>query len=620
MATWMQFAKWMRAAAWTQAAVLLLVLPAGAQMKLGETASTANATLSSGYTATYGNQTESTHGLTFGGAGTFSGSYYDPNFLSYSIAPYLNQSRANSNFQSISNASGVNATVNIFSGSHFPGSVSYFDAYNSDGNYAVPGLPNFVTNGNSSTFGVNWAENIPDAPSFSAGYQMGDSNYSVYGTNDEGLNKFHSLNLHSGYKWEGFNLGAYYTNGGSNAQIPQIVAGELTQIQSTTNAFGANVSHLLPLQGSFSTGFNRSNWNTDYLGYSSSGTIDTVNSVATVRPRQSVSLTGTLNYSDNLSGQLILPVINAGGVVPGLNSNASSDSLDVMGVATYTPLISLQTSAFVERRSQSFLGQNYGLNSYGGGASYTHRVFNGNFNGSFTMSANTSDQSGQDTLGFSTTENYSSVIAGWHVNGTFGYAQNAQTLLITYMNSYYNFSGNVHRNWGYFNIGAGGGAARTALTQNAGTASSSESYNANLGYGPWLIANGSYSKSSGQALLTGAGLVPIPIPTPVLPSGVTSLYGGDAYSFALASTPVKGLILSGSWSKALSNTTSATSTTPLISSNQSSQFNTYLQYQFRKLYFNSGFARLEQGFSVSGNQPQIINSYYMGISRWFNFF
>jgi hypothetical protein len=603
-----------------EAAVLLAALPAAAQVKLGETTNTANATISSGYTATYGNMVESTHGWTVGGAGTFAGSYYSPNFLTYSISPYLNQSRANSNFQSISNASGVNANVNLFSGSHFPGSVNYSSAYNSDGNYAVPGLPNFVTNGNSNTFGVNWAENLPGAPTFSAGYQMGDSTYSVYGTSDTGNNAFHSLNLHSNYKWEGFNFGGYYTNGGSHAEIPQIVAGELTQIHSATNAFGANVTHLLPMQGSFSTGYNRTHWNTDYLGYSSNGTIDTINSVATVRPKQSVSLTGTLNYSDNLAGQLILPIINAGGVVPGVNSNESSNSFDVMAVATYSPLLNLQTQAFAERRSQSYLGKTYGMNSFGGGASYAHHIFNGNFNGSFTMSANTTDQNSQDTLGFSTTANYSSVIEGWHVDGSFGYAQNVQTLLITYMNSYYNYSGNVHRHWGYLTVGAGAGAARTALTENAGTMSSSESYNANIGYGQWLIANGSYTRSSGTALVTGGGLVPIPIPPPVLPSGVTSLYGGDAWSFAVASTPVKRLILSGSFAKALSNTTSATTTTPLISNNQTSQFNSFAQYQYRKLYFTSGFARLEQGFSASGSHPEIINSYYMGISRWFNFF
>jgi hypothetical protein len=34
----------------------------------------------------------------------------------------------------------------------------------------------------------------------------------------------------------------------------------------------------------------------------------------------------------------------------------------------------------------------------------------------------------------------------------------------------------------------------------------------------------------------------------------------------------------------------------------------------------SGYARLEQGFSGSGLPTEIISSYYMGVSRWFNFF
>jgi hypothetical protein len=613
-------ARWMRFASVVQVGVLLIALPVPAQVKLGETTANANGTISSGYSATYGNMTDSTHGWTFGGAGTFAGSYHSPNFLTFNISPYLNQSRANSNFQSISNASGVNATVNLFGGSQFPGSISYSDAYNSDGNYGIPGLANFVTHGNSNTFGINWSENILDAPSFSAGFQTGNSNYDVYGTNDSGKNAFHSVNLHSGYTWEGLHMGAYYTNGGGHSQIPQIVAGAITETQTGTNAWGMNASHVLPLQGSFSAGFNRSSWDTSYLGYNSTGTIDVVNAVAALHPIQSVSMSGTLDYSDNLTGQLIQSVINTGGIVEGLNSNSSSDALDMEGVVTYAPLGSLQTSAFVERRSQSFLGQDYAVNSYGGGATYTHPVFHGNFNGSFMMSANTSNQNGQDTLGFSTTENYTTEVAGWHVNGTFGYAQNAQTLLVTYTNSYYNYSGNVHRNWGYFNIAAGAGGARTALTQVAGTTSSSDTYNGAIGYGPWITANGSYSKSSGQALATGAGLVPVPVPSPILPEGIVSLYGGDAYSASLASTPVRGLIISAGWAKALSNTTTATANTPFLSSNESSQFNSLVQYQYRKMFFTSGYARLQQGFSVVGNQPEIISSYYMGISRWFNFF
>lgn len=595
---------------------LPLVLPVAAQLRLGEASTNANGTISTGYTASYGNLTPSSHGWTVGGAATVSGSFYSPNFLSFNVSPYLNQSRANSNFQSISNASGVNASANIFAGSHFPGSINYSKAYNSEGNYAVPGLANYVTHGNSDTFGINWSENLPDAPSFSAGFQLGSSQYSVYGTNNEGKNAFHSVNLHSSYRVAGINMGAYYSNGGGHSLIPQVVAGEITEEHSANTSYGFNASHLLPLQGSISTSINRSEWNSSYLGFSSSGTIDTVNTMAAIHPKNNLSFSASANYSDNLTGQLIQSVVAEGGIVPGLNANETSNSLDLMGVAGYTPLANLQTSAFVERRTQSFLGETYGVNSYGGGATYAHGILDGTFNTSLTLTANTSDNTGENTLGFSTTENYSSIILGWHATGSFGYSQNVQTLLVTYMNSFYNYSGNIRRNWGQFNVSAGAGGARTALTQQAGTTNSSESYSGSAGYGIWLTANGSYSRSDGQALATAAGLVPVPVPSPTLPSNLVSLFGGKSYSISLSSTPVKKLIIGAAYANSTSNTTSDT----ISSSNQNNQFNYLIQYQFRKLYFNSGYARLEQGFSGSGTPSEVISSYYFGVSRWFNFF
>ena len=170
-------------------------------------------------------------------------------------------------------------------------------------------------------------------------------------------------------------------------------------------------------------------------------------------------------------------------MVPGLNSNESSNSLDVSGVASYTPLSNLQTSGFFERRTQEFLGEDYAVSSYGASATYAHPLLDGRFNSAVTVTANASDNTGEDTLGVSANENYSSLVLGWHVTESFGYAQNAQTLLVTYMNSFYNYSGNVRRNWGLFNVSMGVGGARTALTQQAGTANSSQSYNASVGYG-----------------------------------------------------------------------------------------------------------------------------------------
>lgn len=607
---------WRRVAGVVQAGILLLGWPAAAQVKWGALSTHLSGTVSPGYSAEYGNETQSDHNWAIAGVGTLTGSYYNPNFLSFNASYYLNQSRANSDFQSISNASGVNLSTSIFGGSRFPGSVSYSKAYNSEGNYAIPGLPNYVTHGNSSTFGINWNENLPNVPSFSAGYQQGTSDYTVYGLSDEGQNQFHSINLHSSYQVDGFNLGAYYLDGGSHSLIPSLVsAAAPTETHSTDSGEGINASHTLPFSGTIAGGVNRTEFNTNYLGLTSSGTIDLYTGMATVHPTQKVALTVNTEYSDNLSGQLLQSIVAAGGVATGIATNQGSNSLDVMGTATYAPMTRLQTSLYGEVRTQTFLGQSYGVHSYGGSVTYMQNLLDGTLNGSLTVMDNIDDQTGQGTLGFSANGNYTRVIDGWHVNGNFGYAQNVQTLLVTYMNSFYNYSANLRRAWGRFNMSAGAGASRTGLTEVAGTTSTSESYSASVGYGQWINANGSYAKASGQALTTGSGLSNLPVP-PVIPSSLLALYGGTSYSMGVSSTPVKKLILTAAYARSNTNITSDGAS----SANENQQFNTLIQYQTRKLYYTSGYARLEQGFSGLGNEPQIVSSYYVGISRWFNFF
>jgi len=607
----------LRVASFVLPALLLLPWPALAQIRLGEVSTNLNGTVSSGYTANYGNQTSSGHGWTVGGVANLAGSFYSPNFLSFSVAPYLNQSRANSNFQSISSASGINLSSNIFSGSHFPGSLSYSKAYDSEGSYSVPGIANYVTHGNSDAFGINWGLNLPNAPSFNAGFQTGRSGYSVYGSNDQGENSFHSVNLHSAYRWSGFNMGANYTTGGGHSLIPQVVTGQAqAETHSDNTAYGFDLSHLLPLHGSFSAGFNRSDWTTSYLGTSSSGTLDTVNVLAGIHPNAKLAVSASANYSDNLSGQLFQTIVAAGDVIPDLNSNQTSNSLDLMGVVSYSPMSNLQASATAERRTQTFLGDNYGVNSFGGGATYSHKIAHGILNASLNMTANSSDSHAGDTLGFSTTENYSSEILGWDITAAFSYAQNVQTLLVTYMNSFFNYSGTARRRWGQFSVSAGAGSSRTGLTSQAGSTNTSQSYNGSAGYGRWFTANGSYSKSDGQALETGSGLVPVPVPTPVVPSSLVSLFGGNSYSVGLSSAPTKKLVLAGSFAKSASNTSSDS----ISSTNKNEEINFLAQYQYRKLTFISGYSRLQQGFSQSSTPPEVISSFYIGVSRWFNFF
>lgn len=597
------------------AALLLLGKPVSAQIKFGDFSTNLDGNISMGYTADFGNLTSSDHNWAVGGVANFSGSFYRPSFLSFNANVYLNQSRANSNFQSISNASGFNLTANLFSGSRFPGRIGYSKAYNSEGNYAVPGLANYVTHGDSDAFSVSWNERIADRPSLSFGYQLGSSQYSVYGSNDEGKNNSHELNLSSSYRWKATDMSAYFTDGGSKSLIPEVVSGaQNTETHSGNSSYGFNASHQLPLHGAITAGVNRSEYSSDYLGNGTTGAIDLFDATASTRPNNRLSLSANVNYSDNLTGQLIESVVSVGGVAPEQNSNLSSNSLDLVGTLAYSPLGGLQTSVYAERRSQSYEGSSYGDESYGASVSYGHRVPEGHINAVLNVTENTSDQNGENVLGFSTIENYHTRILGWNVNGAFSYAQNVQTLLITYMSSNYNYNGTVGRHWGKLNVNLSAAAGRTGLSNEPGTASGNENYSATVGYSPWLTASGSYSRSSGHALETGTGLVPIT--PPILPSSLVSLYGGDGYSLGLGSSPVRNLTLSASYSKSSDNT----SVESVSSSNQTNEFNSLIQYQARKIYFTSGYSRLGQGFSASGTPAQTISSFFVGLSRWFNFF
>jgi hypothetical protein len=599
------------------AGLLLLTVPLTAQLKLGEFSNSGNGTVSSGYTADFGNQIASDHNWNVGGTANFNGSFYNPNFLNYAISTYLNQSRANSDYQSIADSSGVSFSSNIFGGSKFPGAISYSKGYNTSGNYGIPGVSSYVTHGNNDDFGVSWSLNLPRKPSLSVGYQRGNDDYSVYGANDQGNSTFHSFNLRSSYLFEGFDTTAFYSKGGSSSLIPQIISGTAgSQVQSDSDGYGVGISHKLPLEGDVSANFNRSSWNTSYEGQSSVGTVDIADMFASVRPTEKISVSGSLVYSDNLAGQLIEAVVSQGAAVPTGLGNQTSYSFDSEATASYTPAQYLQTTIFVERRAQLYDSQTYSENSYGGSITFAHKLRGGNFTASVTLSGNTAAQSGEDSLGFATTEHYSDELDGWHIDASFNYAQNMQTLLVTYLNSSYNFSGNVRRRFDKLTFSAGGGGSKTALTDQPGTTSSSQEYNASLGFGSLISANASYSKSSGLALATGAGLITAPVPPSSLPSDAFTLYGGTSYAGALSSSPIRGLTMSAGYSRS----NSATANSGISTTNQNQQYNALIQYQVRKMGFTTGYARLEQGFGGSAGAPEILSSYYAGITRWFNFF
>ena len=191
-----------------------------------------------------------------------------------------------------------------------------------------------------------------------------------------------------------------------------------------------------------------------------------------------------------------------------------------------------------------------------------------------------------------------------------------QTLLITYTSSFYGYGGNLRRRWGRFGWTGGASVNKTGLTVQAGTASTGESFNTSVGYSNWINLTGTYSKSDGTGIETGAGLISTPTPQPVLNPTDLILYGSKSYSFGLSSNPKRRLTVAASWARAYGNS----NVVGIVSWNNTEMINAQFQYQFRKMYMTGGYSRLNQGFSVSATGPEKISAFYIGVSRWFNFF
>ena len=140
-------------AALVLAALAVWLSPAAAQVTVGDNVKlSSGGNLSLGYSGTSGNRDASNHSLDLGGQGWMRGFYYKPQFISFDFQPFYHRSQSDSIYQSITNGSGFTANTNIFSGSRFPGSISYGRTYDSTGQFGVPGISGIAAHGNGDSF------------------------------------------------------------------------------------------------------------------------------------------------------------------------------------------------------------------------------------------------------------------------------------------------------------------------------------------------------------------------------------------------------------------------------------------------------------------------------------
>lgn len=627
-----------RLATWIGWALLLvLVSRAAAQVQVGENLRmNLNGQASVGYINDYGNQTASDHGITFGGNANLTGSYYDPNFLSFNVNPFYGQSRLNSTYQSNSSASGVAAAASIFGGSNFPGSISYSRVYNSDGTFGIPGTPNYTTHGNSDAFGINWGVNVPSYPTVAVGYQQGSNNFSIYGENGNDSSSFHAFNLRSNYQVAGFQLYGGYERSTSHSELPEFLTNQQPQnSEASGDTFTFGVGHQLPLHGNFSANYNRSEFSSTYgvtlnsAGTIYSGTVNSINANVYVNPVERLNVGVNTNYTDNLLGSLYQPILTSGVVVQQVIPGQSTHSLDVTAYSNYVLSKHWNLNGSAEYRDQSGLvvitptgglaspsyGGSISSEVFTGTATYVNTVKGGVLSALIGVQQDTiNTYSNSSTVGAIGSVNYSHEFGSWSLAGGLNYSQNTQTALVGYTTSDMGYSGHMLHKMGLWRWSATASGSKSLLN-HTGYSTFAQNYSTSLS-GRWIGVNADYNRNSGNALLAGTGLVPTPLPPIVLPTQLV-FYGGEGWGVGLGSNPLRRLTISASYSQSNSNTGSTL--TP-YSYNHNEQLVFSTQYLVRQLYINAGYSRLVQGFSASGTTPALLGTYYFGIQRWFNFF
>jgi hypothetical protein len=597
--------------------VLAIAATASAQVTLGDASMNLDGSASTGYSGSFGNLGPSSHGIGFGGTGNLSGFYYVPQFLSFNVSPFFNESRNNSTFQSITDSSGVTSSANIFGGSKYPGYVNYSYVYNSESNYLLPGIANYRTNANSQTFGIGWSGHPTDSLSFTGGYQGSTSDSSIYGTTNDVQSDFHSLFGTVNYIVDGVRMsgGVRYSNG--NYVFPEFAGSASTQSsQVDTTTYDFNVSRSFA-RYSTSTWLSYSRDTTNYsaFGTKNAETDNVVTGGVSLKPTEKLTANVGGDYDDNLAESLYQAVNGAGAVLPLALPSEASSSWGVYGEAQYQLLNNLYVTGNVEHREQLFLGNSIGATAYGAGVGYGRHLFGGQFTAATTVTRSGLGNNEGSLVGLLSNAIYTRQIGEWNVSGSLGYTRNVDTFLIGYTSSGYSYSGSVSRRIGkvYWNGTASG--SRSYFSNEVSLPTYTQSYSTGISY-HWIGISGSYSRSSGTGLYTAQGIATSPsgLPPTLLASAV--LYGGTSYTIGVGANPFPGLTFSGSFVTSRSTTDYAL----LPSSNHIEEANAYLQYEFRKVFFTAGYSRLLQGFSASASPPALVSTYYFGLSRWFHLF
>ena len=602
----------------TLALLLGCLANAGGQVQLGDNLNLSlNGSVAVGYDGAFGDNAPSSHAMAFGGDTRLQGFYHSPQFFSFDFEPYYNRVQENSPYSAITNDSGFLLNSNLFSGSRFPGSISYNKTYNSIGQFGVPGINGVETHGNGQTFAISWSALLPNLPTLTASFATNSGSSTLFDTNETSHSGGSTFNLQSSYMLKGFALDGMFTHMTTDATFPLVFeGGGEQQSGSSSNALGFNARHPLPWQGYWSMGVRHTTFENEYsyLGNTgvNNGSFNGLNTLVSLNPLKKLSLSFGADYNDNIYGSLQQQILAVGGI-PFRDLSTTTKVFTTSGQATYTINSHIGIFGRVNRNQTWSDFGDLGVTQFSGGGVFNFaKPFLGSFN--FTLGVmDTATEQGNSATSAIGIVNFTRRFRGWEVGANFGYTQQVQTLYTVYTTSMLNYGASVkHRifwdgQWsGSFN------ASKSGLQQYAGMDSHSEAFASNIFFRRFSLS-GQYTRAAGTSILTPSGLVVVPgVPLPLLNAPV--LYDARSVGGGLSLYPSRKSVLALNYATAHSSTTG-----PSAAVFASKIYQARYEYRLRKVHLEADFIHFEQNV---GNTllPAVVNSYYIRASRWFNVF
>jgi hypothetical protein len=590
---------------------LVCVAPANGQIKVGDQLHmTLNGNIGASYEGNFGDSSNSGHNLGFGINGTLDGYYFDPKFLSFQVRPYYDRMQSNAESQSITRGSGIESSIGLFGGSHFPGSISYGRNFSSNSEFRIAGVPSILGDSSGSTFDIAWSAQLENMPTLYANYLVTDSTSTLLGTQSQSKNSSRSFSLNSDYKIGGFSLHGILSHYNTEFLSPSFLTAETINNTSSSTNYGVTATRRLPFSGSLALMWTRTT--------SENGTNDSANNSYTasaiVTPWRRLVVSETFNYTTNVIAALSQSLDGATGS-SFLNSGSGWNAMYMNTLGTLSVGHGLTLSGHLNHRIQHFGGRNITDTQYGGSVNF--RKVN-RFLGFLYLSVgivDTATQEGNGGVGLVTNLGLTRKFGRWDTSADVSYSQNTQTLYAVTTTSNYSFGGMLRRKINASTFwSASFRETNSGLTLHQGNNNVSQSFASSFSWNKYSFS-GNYSRSDGSALLRVNGTL---VATPLGAIFTNDFLTFDARSYGVNTNArfFRTLTIGGGYTNVSSNTTRKT----LGTFNNGDRFNAHIELKLRRLNILGGFDRAVQQTSAVPGGPRAINSYYVSLSRWFNLF